>query len=187
MSNLATEQILVDIIKSEMSLANNNVFVATQNKQISNDTSLYVTVRLVDAPIYANNRKTVKNGDINADVEQAVYVKENMQIDVFSASNLAITRRYEILLALNSVYSIQKQEEEEFKIFQVPVNFVNSSGAEGGSEIYRYTATISCFRTYRKSTNITEITGDYYNDFDTRVDDKDTISTDTGLIEFNIT
>jgi hypothetical protein len=179
--NRTTEQILVDILKTELALNNNNVYVASQNKGIPNDGGLYIVVSMVDAQIYSNVKETITNGATSIKIVQQLQMRENIQIDIFSSSDLARVRRAEVILALNSYYAERLQEDNDFKIMEVPTSFTNTGSAEGGSEINRFTIIVPCLTWYRK-----EPTFDYYETFKTRVDDENTIDQVNGVIEFDI-
>ena len=77
--------------------------------------------------------------------------------------------------------------DDGFKIMRLPNSFINSSVAEGGSQLNRYSITVGCMVLYEKIKILNPDNGDYYDDFDTRVDDEKTIGEIDGLIEFNIT
>jgi hypothetical protein len=115
-----------------------------------------------------------------------VQAREDLQIDIWSRSNAAIFRNWEIVAALQSIYAQQQMELVQFKIFRIPRSFINTSSAEGGSQLNRYTITISCFVWYVKETLLTTDKGDYYDDFTQRVDDRQTIGSDKPLIAFEI-
>lgn len=184
--NSIAEQIIVDIIATYMELNSQNVWVRDQNFKIPNTNDLFVIVGLVDSQIMAVNKQNEAiTSPINSMSEtMTVISRENIQIDVMSRSLDAIQRRAEVLMALASTYSVQKQEENSFKIFKVPVNFVNTSSAEGGSNLNRFSLTISAHVWYKKTKNLA--LGDIYTSFDTRVDDAVTIGEADGLIEFTI-
>lgn len=112
---------------------------------------------------------------------------DNIMISILSRDTQALTRRWEIIAALQSIYSQQQQEANSFKIFRLPLNFVNASSAEGGSNINRFSITVPCFVWYKKEKVLTATGGDYYDDFTTRVDDEKTIGTPKPLFEFEIT
>lgn len=179
------EQIIVDIIRSELGLADNNVWIRDQNKKINIDNDLYVVVGMVDSKIIGNNN-TISPTPTGMIELQQVTMRDNIQIDIFSRSTDAITRRAEVLAALKSFYSTQKQEENDFKIFAIPTTFVNASGVEGGSNINRFTIIIATHTFFRKEKVLSSDDGDYYDSFDTRVDDEKTIGEVNGLIEFTI-
>jgi len=208
--NKTPEQILVDILKTEMSLDVSRVFVGNQNLKLPADNNIFVVVAMLhekvlgsvnstfekviasnltdnsDNPIIDNagNNITVEAG-LNAFFErQEVVTRADIQIDILSRNDDARLRRWEIIAALGSIYSQQKQEENSFKIFRLPNSFVNSSQAEGGSNINRFSITIPTLSWYRKDKLVTGY--DYFNNFTQRVDDEQTIGTLKGIIEFTI-
>ena len=91
-----------------------------------------------------------------------------IQIDISSRNNDARLRRHEVFMALNSYYSQQKQEDNSCKIFNIPRSFHNTSAAEGGTTIYRYTITFMVQYLRRYSHVISS--NDYYDTFSTSVD-----------------
>ncbi len=181
---MIAEQIIVNILQTEMDLPVNNVWLMNQNRKIAIDEQLYIAVGMVDSQVISNTNTPYSTEEGVSELQQ-VLTRDNIQIDLLSKSNSALTRRWEVLAALKSVYSEQQQEENEFSIFGIPSVFVNSSSAEGGSQINRFTITVAVHTLYSKTKAITG-SENYYDDFDTRVDDEQTIGTDIALIEFNI-
>jgi len=177
------EQYFVNIIRREMDLPNEQIWIRDQNKVLPNDNKLYVVVGVVDSRPFSvtNTVKDVPEGIMEI---QKIIMRENIQVDIWSRSRAALDRRYEVIAALRSIYSQQTQESNDFKIFALPGSFVNASDAEGGSNINRFSMVIPCHSWYRKEKLVTGY--DYYNDFDTRVDDEQSIGTEHGIIEFNI-
>ena len=59
---------------------------------------------------------------------------------------------------------------------------------EGGSRINRYTIRIECNNTFSSLNEITDLpgSGNFYDSFKLRVDDEDSISEDSGIIEIEI-
>lgn len=185
------ENIIVDIIRYRMDMPKDNVWVRDQNRKIPENKSLYIIVGMVSEEVFSNTNETFEFPIPNTDPVKygmkevgKVITKQMIQIDVLSRSTDAIKRRWEILTAINSVYAQQKQEQYCFRLFQVPQSFVNSSSAEGGSNVNRFSITVVCHVWYRKENTLSGY--DYYDDFNTRVDDEKSIETDTGIIEFEI-
>jgi len=184
--NKLSSQIIIDIISREMSLGGNDIWIRDQNRKIPNDNGLYAIVGMIDSvPISSNSRVYFDAPDMKE--EQSIQLRENIQIDILSRSNDALIRRWEIMAALKSLYAVQQQEKYGFKISRLPNSFINSSAAEGGSQLNRYSLNFACLVWYKKVKVLNPDNGDYYDDFDTRVDDYITIGEDNGLIEFNIT
>ena len=188
MNNTLAEQVIIDILKERMNLLDDQIWVRSQNRKIPADTKLYIIVGMVSTSV--NSSQTyIEERIIETRTKQVeinrVQTLENIQIDILSRSNDAITRRWEIIAALKSIYAQQKQEYNYFKICREPASFLDTSSAEGSSQLNRFTITIPCFVWYKKETILNE-EYDYYDDFTQRVDDAKTIGEAEGLIEFEI-
>lgn len=183
-----TEVYLVDIIRQEMALPVQNVWIKSQNRKFPNTQDLFAVVGTVDSPAFSNVKTIREETDSGAVLEvQQVQFREVVNIDLISENDQARERRAELVLAINSYYAQQVQEANNFKIFKIPSFFVDSTDAEGGSQLNRFTLSIICHTWYRKEKVLSSDNGDYYNDFDNRVDDEETIGEPDGIIEFNIT
>lgn len=182
-NNLA-EQVILNILITQMGLANDQGWVRYENELIPPDNRLYIVVGMVDTQVISNTNTPIPTYDGMSELLQVVS-RENIQIDLFSRTIEALQRRTEALAVLNSIYSQQQQENQQFKIFKVPTSFVNTSAAEGGSNINRFSIIISCHTWFRQE-KMLQSPDDYYKDFTTRVDDEKTINQPTGLIEFEI-
>ena len=90
-------------------------------------------------------------------------IDDNIQIDISSKNSDARTRRHEVFMALNSYYSKQLQEKYGFRIFGLPSGFMNTSAAEGGTVVYRYSITFQC--QYMRVHSRTVTGYDYYKMF----------------------
>lgn len=134
------EEYIVDIIRKEMNLNQQNIWIHSQNRKIPPQSQeLYVTVGCVDfLPI---SSKSKFNPDNDTEI-QTVYGRASVQIDILSRSREARIRRAELLMALNSYYSKEVQDKHQFRIFELPQRFINTSSLEGGSEINRFSLII---------------------------------------------
>lgn len=188
MNNTLAEQVIIDILQERMALADGQIWVRSQNRKIPTDTKLYIIVGMISTQV--NSSQTYMEERIINTITKQVEVNrvqtlENIQVDILSRSNDAITRRWEIIAALKSIYAQQKQEANYFKICREPASFLDTSSAEGSSQLNRFSITIPCFVWYKKET-VLEEEYDYYDDFTQRVDDANTIDDADGLIEFEI-
>lgn len=209
-----TEEIFVELIRDFMGLQANQVVVRDQNFKIPADQRIYVIVGMVDSRPYSAQSyietSSVTEPNYVFDGVDAVYdgvdrvidgftyidtvvektrsqIRENIQIDIMSRDKKAILQKNDVYLAVNSIRCKQAQEAYNFKIARIPTNFVNTSAAEGGSNLNRFTMTIPCLTWYEKQTILSETEDDYYDQFRTRVDDEKTIGTPEGIFEFEIT
>jgi hypothetical protein len=188
--NLLAAQVIIDILTQRMNLAPDQIWLRDQNRLIPTDKGLFIVVGMVDAKVITNitsmTTETVNTISTQHEINE-VMMCEYTQIDIFSRSNEAKLRNWQVVAALQSFYSQQQQELNNFKIFRIPTSFVDTSGAEGGSFINRYTITVPCHVWYRLDTLLASPLGDYYDDFTTRVDDATTIGTNKPIVEFEIT
>ena len=156
------EQYVVDILRNEIGLDNNHIWVMSQNRKIPTEAQeLFVIVGAVDF----NPISSKSYFDHNSNSErQVVYGRAMLQIDIFSRSTEARTRRSEILMALNSFYSQEIQNKYHFRIFEIPASFVNTSHLEGGSNINRFT-----IRAYAMCTEVKIKEAEYYDTFNSEI------------------
>ena len=160
------EEYIVDIIRNEMSLNQQNIWIHSQNRKIPPQSEeLYVTVGCVDfLPISSNSRSEFVEATQTAQEYmkeiQTVYGRASVQIDILSRSNEARIRRSELLMALNSYYSKEVQEKYQFRIFDLPARFINTSGLEGGSQINRFSLIIRAMISQDKVKSVS-----YYDTF----------------------
>lgn len=152
------EQYVVDIIRTEMGLDQQHIWIQSQNRKIPpNSNDLYVVVGVVDFLPISSKSYYISSTDKE---RQVLYGRANVQVDIFSRSNEARNRRGEILMALNSFYSKGIQDKEQFRIFELPSTFINLSGLAGGSDINRFT-----MRFYAMIAESKEKSSDYYDTF----------------------
>ena len=159
---MQVEEYVVDIIRSEMGLDQQHVWIQSQNRKIPpNSQDLFVVVGCVDfKPISSKSYF-----DPNTDEErQVVYGRAQIQVDIFSRSNEARIRRGELLMALNSFYSKGVQDKKQFKIFELPSSFINLSGLAGGSDINRF-----ALRFYAMISEVKEKSSSYYEIFNAEI------------------
>ena len=152
------EEYVVDIIRTELGLDQQHIWIQSQNRKIPpNSNDLYVVVGVVDFLPISSKSYYLSAKDIE---RQVIYGRANVQIDIFSRSNEARNRRGEILMALNSFYSKGIQDSKQFRIFELPSTFLNLSGLAGGSDINRFT-----MRFYAMIAESKEKSSDYYDTF----------------------
>lgn len=181
-----TEQLIVNILAEEMQLSAGQIWIRYQNRAIPPTPGLFVVVGMVDSQIMGNTTSLTFENSLPHQISE-VMARETIQIDIMSRDSTALTRRAEVVMALQSFYAQQQMELNNFKIARIPQSFLNTSDAEGGSNLNRYSISVPCIVWYRKDVKLASPLGDYYDDFITRVDDEITIGTVNPLIEFEIT
>lgn len=153
------EEYIVNILREEMEIPQNNIWISSQNRKIPpNSQDLFCVVGTVGNKVLSSKSKYDPSDDSEV---QVVYTRTDVQIDLFSRSNEARLRRDEVLMSLNSFYSKELQDKYAFRIFELPRYFSNTSQLEGGSDINRFTIIVPTLvgKTKKKTTA-------YYDTFD---------------------
>ena len=179
------EEYIVDIIRTEMGLDQQHIWIQAQNRKIPPQSdNLYCVVGCVNfRPISSKSRfltYTDTEDKEHNEEEQIAYGRADVQIDLLSRSNEARERRAEVLMALNSFYSKNLQDKKQFKIFELPTTFMNTSDLQGGSDINRFTIRIPTMISESKIKST-----DYYDTFqaNVKIEESDVKSIDLNLSE----
>ena len=167
--NVEIEKVLQKILLHELQLPDDygekdgfivpSVYIVAPNVHLGSTDKLQIGIQSIGSRIISSHHREKEINNQYTEIKEIV-ISDNIQIDIKSRNNDARIRRFEVLTALESVYSKQLQEQYECRIFEIPSGFVNSNEAEGSSQIYRYTTTIAT--QYKK---IYKSKVDYYDTF----------------------
>lgn len=183
------ENYIVNILRYEMELEADQIFVRNSPYVLPMSDGLFIAVGMITAQPFSNRTRTEPT-DTGMRETQSVMMLENIQIDVFSRNDDASTRRWEVLAAISGVFSQQLQEKYNFKIFPISSSFVNTSETEGGDRLRKFSITIPLHVWYAKQKEIGKAyneNGDYYDEFQTIGEDSTTIADTTNIFDFTIT
>ena len=132
-----------DIIQKGMGLANGRVYLWDQKIMEPTDSGLYVAVSVLSCKAFGNdNSHSSTSGGLNSN--QSVNMSATLQVDIMSRGPAARTQKEGVLLALNSDYSEQQQNANNFYIGKLPpgAQFVNLSLQDGAAIPYRFTISV---------------------------------------------
>jgi hypothetical protein len=176
--------ILADIIQNQMALSPGQVMLAYQKFNIPTTGLLVilsyvgpnviigssdvfvddagVTVATPFTPFQPGVPIPVPTGGLTE--VQSVTLLYEVQIDIMSfnndnGTNDARTRKEEIVMALNSLYSEQSQENNQMQVSQVPGPFIDTSFLEATQYLQRYTTRVKLTAATTKTQ-----AAPYYND-----------------------
>jgi len=159
-------KVLADIITKELSLTpattepkDNRVFIYNQDFVIPTYDDMFIVLSESPGKVIANVNRYVGEGVDTKEVQDLIMQRE-IGIDIMSKNSEARNRKEELLLALTSNYSQQKQEENGFRIFGHSFSFVDISENEGAARITRYRASVFLHVKYSKEKAV-----DYYSQF----------------------
>jgi hypothetical protein len=137
-SILSPIEILCDILQTEMSLGSDQIWLWDQKEDIPTDSRIYVVVGILTCKPFANTNYFDGTNSI-----QSTNFSATISIDIFSRSIEALSRKEEIVMALNSNYSQKQQEANSFYIAKLSSSFVNISYQEGVSMLYRFNISVN--------------------------------------------
>jgi hypothetical protein len=144
-------KILADILLRELNLKPDQVLLYNQKFDIPPDYRMYINLSVLGTKNFAgypDYEPDVITGDL---VEtQVVNRQEMISILVYSRSDEARTRNWEIPAALVSTYSEQQQEANSIKIGTLPTSVTDVSEVEGTDRLNRYALTFMVLAAYKK-------------------------------------
>jgi len=127
-------KLLATIIEEEMNLNNGRVVLYDQNFKAPKDRGLFIVISTGSDQIIANTNKfdTVTNEQVQKISKNTTY-----WVEITSRNMEAAERRHEVLMAINSNYSIQQMEKNNVKIFRTNT-IQDLSFIDGSSSLHRY-------------------------------------------------
>lgn len=144
-----TLELIRDIIIQEMAIDPDRVNFFNQKFKVPPDDGLFIMIDAKGAPKVISNRNKAASGSVDVTEYQNVCLQELLAVSLFSRSMEAYTRAHDVLMAMGSIYSQQKQEEHSFKIARVS-SIENLSGLEGASMLNRYETSLVVFSWHEK-------------------------------------
>ena len=151
------------IIKHELDLTDNQIWIYNQKWDVPNDFGTYYVVSLMGQRIIGNvcREKPTANGML---AYQSVHCLGNFVVDLFSRSSNAREALYKVLMAFNSTYAQQVQEANGFQIARNSFQVTNTSEVEGVAELTRFSISFNVTYMSELYKSI-----DYFDTFDKEV------------------
>lgn len=158
-----TVSIVREIVKDQLSLTEDQIWIYNQRVKIPDTKGLFVAVSRVGSKIYANNSSYIGNTtDLVED--QFVANLETISIDALSQDTSALEYYPDILMSLRSTKAQQEAEKYGMRFDSIPFSTSDLSTQEGTSMIYRINISFPVYRTYYTSRTI-----DYYDSFSNNI------------------
>jgi hypothetical protein len=147
-----------DIIRTEMQLASDQVYLWDQKINIPPDSRLYVVVGILSCKPFGSTR--TYNGSSGFIEQLSVNFQATLSVDIFSRNSDARDRKEEVILALHSTYSQYQQEANGFFIAPLSTGFNNLSSLEGAAIPYRFNISVQIQYKMLKAKSV-----DYYDTY----------------------
>lgn len=154
---------ILDILKSEMQLENNQCWLYNSAWKIPADNRMYVVVSL-DSQKVIGTKVFYEENENGLEEILGSNLQASLSIDILSYDNSAMERKEEILLALNSTFAQQIQEKYSFSIARNSFSFTNTSEVENSAMLNRYTLNFNVTYKTEKRKNV-----EYYDSFSEKV------------------
>ena len=153
---MSVGQVICDIIATDMSLDSTRVVEYGQDYKAPSDSGIYIILSQGDSKVlsYINIFDYHTNKEI-----KKVNTYTPFTAEITSKNHDAVDRKEEILMAIISQYSLEKQEENQFKVFRAG-NIIDLTFIEGTSSLYRFNVPLIVAHTKTKKTGVT-----YFNKF----------------------
>lgn len=152
--------LICNLLKEQMDLSSQRVWIYNQKMKIPNDAGLFVEVRFVAAKPYGSNYECKDDEAGNFTEFQTLNQMEIYGITLYSRDESAFSRAHEVLMALTGVAAQQIQEQYHFKIGQLPASFTDTSNLEASANLFRQDLVFHTIRAYEKRRVI-----QYFNQF----------------------
>lgn len=162
--------LIAHIIRTELSLDSDQVYIYNQKINIPTDDKLYVAVILENTKVISSSSK------FNDGVEyRAVASFNTVKIDILSKTTEALIRKDEVISSLRGIFSQRVQNSNTFKIADIPSSAANISQVDGSAIPYRFNISINVTAVSKSEKSV-----DYYNgniiSFDTKTGDNTIVS-----------
>ena len=144
--------VVIELIRSYMRLAQAQVVLYNQAWKIPPDNRLYISVGLLSETPYGSSCTYEENDEHTALLEVVqLNTREIYSINAYSYGPDALARKDEIIMAFHSTLAQQLQEKYAFKFANLPLSFVDTSAVEGAARLNRYTISLAALCARRKT------------------------------------
>ena len=142
------------------------VMIWNNKSVIPKDQELFITLEMDNSKTLANSTKEGTLDDGYSEI-QTLTMQEVYNIDIMSRDLSALRRKEEVIMALKSSYSQNKQVENGIMIAKV-ANLLDISSVEATARLFRFQCAVTLHASYTKETLV-----DYYDTFSGEVEMED--------------
>ena len=152
-------ELFCEIIRRELNLADDQVYIYNQKIKPPKDSRMYVAVGVLSSkPFGVTKRLRTVAG---LEEVQAINVFDTISIDIMSRSTEALERKHEIVMAFTSNYSQVQQETNSFLIARLASSITNLSEEESAAIPYRFNISVNMQYSLKKEKEIS-----YFDSFE---------------------
>lgn len=152
-------QLLLDIIETELGLAQGRAFLWDQKIFQPSDDGLYIPISILRCKPFGVTNKF--NPSTNS-TDQSVNMQAQCDINIISRDTSALFRKEEVILALSSDYSKQQQALNGFYVAILSDSFNDVSVVDGAAIPYRFVISVNIMYAFKKA-----VATQYFDSFQT--------------------
>lgn len=142
--------VLCDVITNGLDLSQERVVEYAQNWNAPTDGLLYVVVSAREGKILSNSNQFDPS---TKEEVKSVVMFQSYDIDLTSKNNDALDRAVEVVMALTSQYSLNLQEQYQFRVFRTP-KIVDLTYIEAASALKRKRVSVIITYSVEKRTSV---------------------------------
>lgn len=135
-------ELFCDVLKHEMGLSDDQVYLYNQKFVTPNDSRIYLIVGFLMSKPFSNSLRF--DGSVSGlNTIQSTNISSTLNIDIFSRGPTARTRIGELIMALQSEYSQSQQFLNGFRIYPISTRFHNLSYLDGSAIPFRFNLNVN--------------------------------------------
>ncbi len=136
-----------------MTLTDDQIFIYNQDIKIPPTKGLFVVLNYGTTQNYSTTNQFIPAAEEDEGAQEniSMQTREDYIINLMSKNDEARQRKEQAIMALNSNFSQEKQNEFQFQIARVSNSFNNVSELEGAGMVNRFAITISLLAHYSQT------------------------------------
>lgn len=140
--------VICDLVKEQLGLAQNRVWIYNQKARIPDSPGLFVEVVFNRARPFGATSVCCDDSAGNFTEYQSTNVQETYTIELYSRDESAFDRAPEVIFALTGVLAQQAQETYGFKFGDIPTDFHDLSFIEASARLFRQAISFNALRAH---------------------------------------
>lgn len=141
-------EIIRQLIVNELNIDDSRVIIYNQEFFLPSDNSLFIALEAPVGQVYSSRIEYELNESSEYEEIKHVNAIESINVIFMSRNNEAFIRRYELIAALNSTYSKELQQQNDFKIFSIS-DPQDASSVEEPARLMRFDIEIKVDSSYQ--------------------------------------
>lgn len=140
--------VICDLIKTQLALPQNRVWIYNQKARIPDSPGLFVEVAFNRSRAFGASSVCCDDNAGNFTEYQSTNVQETHTIELYSRDESAFSRAHEVIFALTGIAAQQAQETYGFKFGDIPTDWNDLSFIEASARLFRQAISFNALRAH---------------------------------------